>query len=61
MTGGGIPFAPPPPPPPPPPPHPPPPPGGGPSHSAPNGAALQVNAGIPILQGDVSLGLAISP
>jgi len=29
--------------------------------SGPNGAALQVNAGIPILQGDVSLGLAISP
>ena len=29
--------------------------------SGPNGAALQVNAGIPIVQGDVSLGLAISP
>jgi len=29
--------------------------------SGPNGAALQVNAGIPVVQGDVSLGLAISP
>lgn len=29
--------------------------------SGPNGAALRVNAGIPIVQGDVSLGLAISP
>jgi hypothetical protein len=29
--------------------------------SGPNGAALKVNAGIPILQGDVTVGLAISP
>ena len=29
--------------------------------SGPNGASLHVNAGIPILQGDVSVGLAISP
>ena len=29
--------------------------------SGPNGAMLRVNAGIPIVQGDVSLGLAISP
>jgi hypothetical protein len=29
--------------------------------SSPDGAALRVNAGIPIVQGDVSLGLAISP
>jgi len=29
--------------------------------SGPNGAALQVNAGVPVVQGDVSLGLAISP
>lgn len=29
--------------------------------SGPNGASLRVNAGIPIVQGDVSLGLAISP
>jgi hypothetical protein len=29
--------------------------------SGPNGASLQVNSGIPMLQGDLSLGLAISP
>lgn len=29
--------------------------------SGPNGAMLRVNAGIPVVQGDVSLGLAISP
>jgi hypothetical protein len=29
--------------------------------SGPNGAVLQVNAGVPLVQGDLSLGLVIAP
>jgi hypothetical protein len=29
--------------------------------SGPNGASLKVNAGVPLVQGDLSLGLVIAP